>query len=287
MIRSLRSVALAAIVSAAAFGSAPAETLVVAQNFDPQTLWPNGTTASDNLNAGSAIVEALFWVDPDGEVFKPLLAESYELEDDTTVLVRLRPGVRFSNGEPMNADAVVHSFTVFIDPAQTPAYARVSDPFQSIEKVDDLTVRMRLKYPFPPIRLALSQLYVVPPGYWNEVGLEAYGQRPIGTGPFMFDSWARDDRLEMVVNPDYWGTLPEGIDRIVWRPVPDDISRAAGLKTGEYHIAANLAVASALDVERQDGLKLIAVPSYRIYQVIRRRCPNTPARCSTSASARR
>jgi len=268
MIRSLRSVALAAIVSAAAIGSAPAETLVVAQNFDPQTLWPNGTTASDNLNAGSAIVEALFWVDPDGEEFKPLLAESYELEDNTPRPLRSRPGVRFTNGEPMDADAVVHSFNVFIDPAKTPAYARVSDPFQSVEKVDDLTVRMRLKYPFPPIRLALSQLYIVPPGYWNEVGLEAYGQRPIGTGPFMFDSWARDDRLEMVVNPDYWGTLPEGIDRIVWRPVPDDISRAAGLTTGEYHIAANLAVASALDVERQDGLKLVAVPSYRIYQVI-------------------
>ncbi|MGO4843860.1 hypothetical protein AB4144_67430, partial [Rhizobiaceae sp. 2RAB30] len=66
--------------------SASAGSLIVAQNFDPQTLWPNGTTASDNLNAGSAIVESLFWVDPHGEEFKPLLATSYTMEDPTTVL---------------------------------------------------------------------------------------------------------------------------------------------------------------------------------------------------------
>ena len=67
---------LATVLGAGLLGSASASTLVVAQNFDPQTLWPNGTTASDNLNAGSAIVEALFWVNPDGEVFSPLLALS-------------------------------------------------------------------------------------------------------------------------------------------------------------------------------------------------------------------
>ena len=143
----LRRIMLATALGVSLLGSASASTLVVAQNFDPQTLWPNGTTASDNLDAGGAIVEALFWFNPVGEVFTPLLATSYELENDTTVLVHLREGVSFSNGEPMNADAVIHSFNVFIDTAQAPAYARVSDPFQSIEKVDDLTVRITLKYP--------------------------------------------------------------------------------------------------------------------------------------------
>lgn len=268
MKNTIRKLLLTGMLSVATLAGATAATLTVAQNFDPQTLWPNGTTASDNLNAGSAIVEALFWVDPHGEEFKPLLATSYELEDNTTVLVKLRDGVNFTNGEPMNADAVIHSFNVFIDKEKSPAYARVADPFGSIEKIDDLTVRIKLKYPFPPIELALSQLYITPPGYWNEVGLEAYGQKPVGTGPFVFDSWTRDDRLVMKANENYWGDLPEGIDEIVWRPVPDDIARAAGLTTGEYDVASNLAVTSAMEIENNPETQLIPVPSYRIYQII-------------------
>lgn len=273
----LRRIMLATALGVSLLGSASASTLVVAQNFDPQTLWPNGTTASDNLNAGSAIVEALFWFNPVGEVFTPLLATGYELENDTTVLVHLREGVSFSNGEPMNADAVIHSFNVFIDTAQAPAYARVSDPFQSIEKVDDLTVRITLKYPYPPLELALSQLYITPPGYWGEVGLEAYGLLPIGTGPFVFESWARDDQLVMMPNPTYWGDLPEGISRLVWRPVPDDLARSAGLTTGEYDIATALSVTSALDVEANADLTLVPVPSYRIYQIILSSLENQPS----------
>lgn len=268
MKHAVRKLLLASALGVALIGSASASTLVVAQNFDPQTLWPNGTTASDNLNAGSAIVEALFWVDPNGEVFKPLLATGYELESDTSVIVRLREGVSFTNGEPMNADAVIHSFNIFIDTSKTPAYARVSDPFESIEKIDDYTVRMRLKYPYPPLRLALSQMYITPPGYWNEVGLEAFGLRPIGTGPFVFESWARDDRLVMSLNADYWGEGPDGITELVWRPVPDEIARAAGLMTGEFDIAASLPVAAALEIDARPDLSMVPVPSYRIYQMI-------------------
>lgn len=264
----LRKLIIAASVGAAMLSSAYAGSLVVAQNFDPQTLWPNGTTASDNLNAGSAIVEALFWVDPHGEEFKPLLATSYELETPTSVVVKLREGVTFTNGEPMNADAVIHSFNVFIDTQQTPAYARVSEPFESIEKVDDLTVRMKLKFPYPPLELSLSQLYITPPGYWNEVGLEAYGQKPVGTGPFVFESWSRDDKLVMAKNENYWGDLPQGIDELVWRPVPNDIARAAGLQTGEYDVASNLAIMSAMEFQNSTEVNLVPVPSYRIFQII-------------------
>jgi peptide/nickel transport system substrate-binding protein len=263
-----RKMLLAASFGAAMIVSAGAATLTVAQNFDPQTLWPNGTTASDNLNAGSAIVEALFWVDPHGETFKPLLATEYSLETPTSVLVKLREGVKFTNGEPMNADAVIHSFNIFVDTKQTPAYARVADPFKSIEKVDDLTVRITLKFPYPPIELALSQLYITPPGYWAEAKLEGYGQKPIGTGPFKFDSWTRDDQLVMVKNDDYWGTLPKGIDKIVWKPVPDDIARAAGLTTGEYDVASNLAVTSAMEMQQADEVTVVPVQSYRIFQVV-------------------
>lgn len=260
--------AAATIALAAAFASpAYAADLIIAQNFDPQTLWPNGTTASDNLNAGSAMVEALFWQDPRTNKLEPLLATGFEMESDTSVVISIREGVSFTNGEPMNADAVVHSIEIFMDESQTPAYARVADPFESVEKVDDYTVRVTLSEPYPPLGLALSQIYITPPGYWNEVGLEAYGQEPIGTGPFKFVEWVRDDRLVMEANADYWGDLPEGIDGLVWRPVPEDQSRVAGLVTGEFHIAKDLPVTAIPTLENDPNLSLVPVDSYRIYQV--------------------
>ena len=71
-------------------GLAHAETITIAQNFDPQTLWPNGTTASDNLNAGSAIVEALFWQNPASGEIEPLLATGVEMVSPTEGLLTLR-----------------------------------------------------------------------------------------------------------------------------------------------------------------------------------------------------
>ncbi|WP_048645243.1 ABC transporter substrate-binding protein [Nitratireductor soli] len=261
------TVAAAAFSTAIVLTPAAATTLTIAQNFDPQTLWPNGTTASDNLNAGSAIVESLFWQDPRTGKVEPLLATGYEMETPTTFILRLREDVGFTNGEPMDADAVVHSIAIFIDPEKTPAYARVAEPFAGAEKIDALTVRVTLKYPYPPLELALSQIHVVPPKLWTEMGLEAYGQAPVGTGPYKLTSWARDDKLVMERNPDYWGEAPVGIDEIVWRPVPDDAARFAGLVTGEFQIAKDLSVSVAPALEGQADVTLVPVPSYRIYQI--------------------
>ncbi|WP_430450095.1 ABC transporter substrate-binding protein [Rhodophyticola sp.] len=265
----LRKTATVALVSASLLGAgaADAETITIAQNFDPQTLWPNGTTASDNLNAGSAMVEALFWQNPATGVIEPLLATGVEMVSPTEALVALREGVSFTNGEPMNADAVVHSIEIFMDEDQTPAYSRVSNLFASVEKVDDLTVRIMLSNTFPAFMLALSQISVVPPAYWNEVGLEAYGQNPIGTGPFVFESWVRDDRLVMSANPDYWGEAPAGITELVWRPVPEDSARLAGLQTGEFQVVKDLPVSAIPVLENEGSVSLVTVPSYRIYQI--------------------
>ncbi len=263
----LKRLVVAVGLTALSAASAGAGTLTIAQNFDPQTLWPNGTTASDNLNAGQAIVEALFWEDPRDNKLKPLLATSYELETPTSVLIKLRAGVKFTNGEPMNADAVVHSINLFKDKKQAPAYSLFSGAFDSVARVEDLTVRLKLKKPYPPIAVALSAVFVTPPKYWAEVGLEKFGNEPIGTGPFKLKSWARDDRLVMETNSDYWGELPKGIDELVWRPVPDDAARVAGLLTGEYQVAKDLPVAAIPEIEAQSELKLVPVSSYRFYQV--------------------
>lgn len=260
--------ALAAASPAAAQAPARARTLVIAQNFDPTSLWPNATTASDNINAGAAITESLFWIDPRSNRAEPLLAESFTQTAPTEVHIKLRPGIKFTNGEPMDADAVAHSLNLFIDAKTTPAYAIYTAALAGAEKIDDRTVRLRTKYPYPAIGLVLAQVFVVPPKYWAEAGAAGFGQKPIGTGPFRLTEWVKDSRLVMDRNPNYWGRAAEGVDRLVWRPVPDDTARAAGLMAGEFDLTSALAITDVAQIETDSKLQVAAAPSFRIYTII-------------------
>lgn len=244
------------------------KTLIIAQNFDPQTLWPNGTTASTNLNAGAAIVEPLFWINPASNKLEGILAGSYTLQAPTVHRVELRKGVKFSNGEPFNADALLQTLNVFVDKVATPAYSIYAAPMEKFEKVDDHTVLIHTKGPYPAMALALTQIYPLPPAYWKEVGAAKFGQAPIGTGPFKFTEWVKDDRVVMDRNPQYWGTAPKGIDRVIWKPVPDDTARAVGLEAGEYDVAASLSGAAVPRFQGQKNLQLYSVNSYRVFTLI-------------------
>ena len=240
-------------------------TFIVAQGFDPQYLWPNASTASTNLNCGAAITESLVWTDPRTGKIEPLLAESWSNINDTTLELKLRKGVSFTNGEPMNADAVKFSLELLMDKKTTPSYSRYATPLKSIEKVDEHTVRIHTKAPYPGLMLTLYRAFVVPPKYWGKVGKAGFNQKPVGTGPFKLVEWKKDDRLVMDRNEGFWGESPKGIDRIIWKPVPDDTARAAGLETGEYDLIANMSVNSVPRVEANSALQVIAAPSYRIY----------------------
>ena len=242
-------------------------TLTIAQNFDPISLWPNATTASDNINAGAVIVQPLFWVNPASGAPEPLLAESMNRLGPNEIRIALRRGVRFTNGEPMNADAVVFSLDLFRDAKQTPAYAIYAAPVQSAEKLDDYTVLLKTKYPSPTIPIALTQVYIVPPAYFRTAGIAGFGQKPVGTGPFRLTEWVKDSRLVMDRNPDYWDKTPSGIDRLVWRAVPDDTARAAGLQAGEFDITSALAISDVAGLQGEPSVRLVEVPSFRIYGV--------------------
>ncbi|WP_157961338.1 ABC transporter substrate-binding protein [Microvirga flavescens] len=249
--------------------SKPAEsaTLTIAQSYDPQSLWPNFSTSQEQMNVGNAIIESLLWVDPAIDKAVPILAERYEMVDPTTIKLFVRKGVKFTNGEPLDANAVVQSIKIFMDKAITPAYARDAAKIGSVERVDDNTVLIKLSQKYPAIDLLLSQIYIVPPKYWAEVGPEKFGREPVGTGPYKLKEWVRDDRVVMERNPGFWGKAPKGIDRIVWKPVPDDTARAAGLVAGEYDVAANVPVASAPQIKSRSTVSLLSVPSYRIFKI--------------------
>ncbi len=260
---------LTVLVAMGIAGPATAARVTIAQSLDPQSLWPNATTSADTYNAGTPIVESLFWLDASDNQIKPLLALSYTQDSPNQITIKLRPNVKFTNGEPMNADAVIFSYNVVTDPKQTPAYTRYFEGFSKITKIDNLTVQVDTSYPLPPMGLTLSLFFVVPPKYWTEVGgAVAFGRKPIGTGPFTFHSWVRDAQVVLKRNDAYWGKLPENIDELVFKSVPDFGARVAGAITGEVDIAKQVPISSVADLRKRVNLKVLEVNAFTVVHLI-------------------
>lgn len=215
-------------------------TLRVGVEADVQSLNPAGNALPA---AGKWMAEAVFdtlvKVSADGEVV-PNLAESVEPNDDfSSWTVTLRDGITFHDGTPLDADAVVATFSAQLD---DPVVGLTVLPLMTeenfIEKVDDRTVRYNLSGPSTlfPLRLA-DQLGMVASPVWL-AAVEAnpdLAQAPVGTGPFIFDSRTKDFVTRFVRNDNYWGG-DVYLDAVEFYPVPDQLLRADQLEVGDLDI---------------------------------------------------
>ena len=190
----------------------------------------------------------------------PGLAVSWEALDDNTWQFKLREGVKFHNGEPFNAQAVKFTIDRVLDPeakAPTISYIRT---IEQVVVIDDYTVNIVTAKPDPliPTRMSRYPTYIVPPGYIDEVGVDEFARKPIGTGPYKFSEWVRDDHITLVANEQYWRDAPV-IKKVTWRPIPESASRVAALLAGEVDIIESLPV---------DQIKLLDKnPQTRVEQV--------------------
>jgi peptide/nickel transport system substrate-binding protein len=180
----------------------------------------------------SNVGDCLIWRDRETAEYVPWLAESWQNIDDTTWQITLRQGVEFHNGEPFNATAAKYT----IDRIQNDEQALVHRQWAFIDEVriiDDYTIEVVTVSPEPSFlnKMAGTGCQVVPPVYTEEVGSEGFSQQPIGTGPFRFVEWARDERVILEANPDYFRGRPQ-IDILEFRPIPEDFTRVAELLTG-------------------------------------------------------
>jgi peptide/nickel transport system substrate-binding protein len=222
--------------------SEPAESrsIVIALQGEPPDLDPQQQEDTAPYIADN-IYEALLDADPDtGELVPLLAAELPEQTADDTWVVTLRPDITFTNGEPMNADAVVYSVERLIDPEYS---SNLQGQFQQIvaaEAIDELTVELTTDGPDPalPARLAYV-LRVIPPEHAES---ENFAFEPVGTGPYMLDSWERGASITLVPNPDYWGMSgrEHPWSSADFRFVPDEQVRVSGLRAGDHQIAIDV-----------------------------------------------
>lgn len=221
---------------------------------------------TNSQNAARSLYDSLLYQLPDGSL-QGALAASWQISDDGRVYTfNLRDDIVFHNGEPFNADAVVFTWQ---------RYSQRDVPFgtyftlaDSVEKVDEYTVRVKTREPnallLPSIALAWMP---IPPRYYQEVGARAFAEHPVGTGPFVFQEWVKDDHLTLRANPNYWRRGFPLVDAVVFKFIPESTRRLAALSRGEVDIAPRLSAAEAATLAGVRGIDIIRYPVDRVYYV--------------------
>jgi peptide/nickel transport system substrate-binding protein len=214
--------------------------LTVLQGADVTTLDPHLSTFATDVNATFAIFDNLTFRNEDQSVIRPMLATEWKVQERRWEL-KLRPNVRFHNGDLLTADDVKFSIERTYDPNAKTSVANVFSTVERIETPDPLTVAFVTRQPdaLLPARLAFYGGQIVPRAYFERVGVEGFRQMPVGTGPFRFAAWSKDDRLVLDRFDGYWGG-PPNFDRIVFRPRPETAPRIAALLAGDADLVTNV-----------------------------------------------
>jgi len=217
--------------------SAAAGQIVIAIGGDPSTLDPQAADDGNERAVNENIYETLIARDPKTMELVPNLAESWTELDATTWEVKLRKGIKFHNGELFNAEAAAFSINRVIDPNFKSEVISYFSTIKEAKVIDDTTIQVITTGPDPTIPARLYFLKIVPPKYSSDAN---FGTKPVGTGPYKFVEWVRDDHVTLEVNADYWGDTKPTIAKVIIRPIKEEVTRLAALKAGEVDLVKNL-----------------------------------------------
>lgn len=238
-----RAGAIAALVlGATALSTEAAEpkrggTLTVGLAQDPPIVDPIRTGSFTERQFATPIYETLFDINEKGEAV-PFLAESYTVSDDVkTYRVKLRPGVKFHDGTPLDAEAVLANFERTRNPANGCRCLSFVQDIDTVKALDPLTVEFVLKTPyaaFPTILADAPGTMVSPTAF--KADPKTIGTNPVGTGPFKFVEWVRGSRFVATRNPDYWQKGKPYLDQVVLRGIQNTETLQAAFQSGQTDI---------------------------------------------------
>ena len=223
-------------------GEQVAEQLIVLTGADASTFDPHFCTDSATEIFNKNMYSNLVCFDADMNL-QPDLAESWSVsEDNLTWTFKLRSGVTFHDGTPFNAAAVKTSFERVLNPDVGSPRRSVLAAITAVEAVDDLTVSITTDVPTGAL---LQQLAHPVAAILSPTALETYGEdfsnHPTGTGPFKFVEWKTGEELVLERNESYFGGAPK-VQKVLFRVVPEDATRALLLQSGQADVALRLPV---------------------------------------------
>lgn len=239
------------IISSPATSNAAAAEVVVLLSAEWGGSWPAGldpatnTTARANLSQMNAIFGGLFQLmaseGNDGFEIKGVLAEAYEIkEDGRTVIIRLREGVRFTDGTPLDAEAVRFNVVRNLnEPCTCSPSGWPWDKENPVSVLDDRTVALHFSRPYAAVMNAfpVSNInWIASPTALAEMGEEEFAIKPVGAGPFKVVSNQLSTRLVLERNPDYWEKGKPFLDRLVFQSIGTEQAAYQALLAGDAHV---------------------------------------------------
>jgi peptide/nickel transport system substrate-binding protein len=235
-------------------------TFIVALNQDPDILDPTLSRTYVGRIIYEHMCEKLYELDENLRIFPQLAAELPEFSDGgKTVTIKLRQGVKFNDGTPMDAEAVRFSLDRHLN---TKGSARRSELelVSAIEVVDPLTVRLRMKAAFSPIVAMLTDRAGMPisPTQAKKLG-EKFGTSPVCVGPWEFAERVPQDRIVLVKSKEYFDPGQAKFDRLVFRIIPDDNVRLANLRSGDIDMMHLVAPTDAASLRKEGRFELTRV----------------------------
>lgn len=261
--------------------SAPSaqDTLIVGRGGDSASLDPAIVTDGESLKIGHQVFDSLLEYKEGTTEVQGSLAESWEVSDDGLVYTfKLRQGVKFHDDTDFNAEAVVFNFTRWSDPNSQ--YKFSGDSFyyydsmfgpegsrviKEVKALDDSTVEFTLNKPQGPFlqNLAMTSFGIASPTAVQEKG-ENFKNEPVGTGPFVFKEWKRNDSITLEKNPNYWREGLPKLTRVIVRSIPDNSARFNALQSGEIDLMEDLSPDDLAVLESNPNLQKIERPSNNI-----------------------
>ncbi len=256
---------LLTLLTAMLMGAGMAQPLIVMQSADAKTLDPTMNRETPTFNVLLNVFDGLLHKNADGS-FEPALATEWEAVDATTWKLALRQDVTFQNGEAFDASAVKFTVEHLLDPDVKSPIARGFAFIDTVEVLDPFTILIHTKAPQPLAESYFSELLIVPPAYFAEVGAEAFATKPVGTGPYRLVSWQRDVALTLAAYPDYWRGAA-AIQDVVFKPVPEAITRFSSLSAGQADLITQVPPSLAPSLESTAGVRLETVDGARIIYI--------------------
>ena len=243
------------------FGSAAtAATMRIGINDDPDPLDPALSRSYSARLVLTTFCAKLFDITPDLQV-TPSLASGYEWSDDKLALtIKLRPGLKFDDGEPLDGEAVKYNFERNLT---LPGSLRKTEliSLKSVDVIDSTTVRLNLKEPQAPLPSILTDRagMMISPKAGKALG-DKFGNGPVCAGPFKFVSRVAQARMIFEKSPTYWDNANVHIDRVEFTPVTDTTVRLANLQSGQFDLIERVSPTDVAQIKSDKKLVLTVAP---------------------------
>lgn len=284
----LLALALCFLLSTPLSAATPKEggVMVVARGADGNGFDPAYETDGPSFVVCNNIYEALVKYKPTSMDIEPLLAKSWKIsEDGLTYTFYLKEGVAFHDGTAFDADAAAFTFVRLMStprvkwfgkgweiPKQTRKaifwrVMKMEDTIDHIEAKDKYVLVFHLKKPNAPFiqNLAMDFGSIVSPTAYLKDPKE-FLRNPVGTGPFVFDKWVRDDRIVLKKNTNYWNKKNGGpyLDKLIFRTIPENSVRFLSLMAGEIDVCQDPSIADMTVAEKTDNVVVSTVNAYNV-----------------------